>query len=563
MANKASSIQSLLRSLPRTHLRELADHAASLDFRFDIIGNLPIEILCLVFMNLDIYQAFQLRRVSKRWLAALSAPQIVESMLCPWFSLGPVDLRMPPNVSEEESLAIKAEHVDAFKTGNPFSMVQGEWKIEDPANDRVFDYGYGRIAWFEAASTRLHVRNLESGQNTVYTPSSREKLQIVRLSSDIVAALTASGKCYVWEHATGVSHKIRLPSAWFSALAVSGKSLAIAHAAEIPREKYITTWTLSNLRTRSFPIEPYGRPQPEANGDPVTLMMTNDSVIIIQRDMGPPDEYFFTRYTLEGEVIAHGSSGLKSRTFRSGFLHISMYPQNQATSIAVAELDRTKVRDEHDKDIRALRQTLNGETCGFIEVIYDLLNDRLDLTGGAWKPSKFYGNIGIEKRAEIWQMFWKTTSFQIYQNNEEIFSWTSADVLTGTTSEVCMYKLERDIRYREGKDDIVQDHRGRWFQHMPVRVIGDEIYMVRIYVDGFTAFCFDKNITMAGENIEYPQQREAARRERIRHLDDVGDYWTHVEAKQEERRANIEQLAAKLAAHEREQWVREGIMTDA
>lgn len=75
--------------------------------------------------------------------------------------------------------------------------------------------------------------------------------------------------------------------------------------------------------------------------------------------------FVFTRYTLNGEVIVQGTYALLHRTFRSGYLETITHPYNQATfTRANVELDRIRVSDEQDMDIRTLRQTLIDQTLG-------------------------------------------------------------------------------------------------------------------------------------------------------------------------------------------------------
>lgn len=491
VSDRNSFVRCLFHTLPRIHLRELVHHAASLDFRFDIIGSLPTEILCLVFMNLDIYQIFQLRRVSKRWLAALSAPQIVQSMLCPWFSMGPVDLQMPLNLSYEESLAIKAEHVDAFKTGNPFSILQGTWTSK-PAprrpkmNIRNVEYSHGRLAWLTAQ--QLHVRTLASGQELLYGPFSGEKIQFVRLSPDIVAAVTFSGNCYVWEHAKDDPHVIRLPSGWFMSLAVFGKSLAVVTGTT--DDGRITTWTWGKLRPRSFRTIQRNTHQTDHSGKYTRLLMTDDSVLLIQGLMGPPDEIFYARYNLEGEVMAQGTSGRLHRTFRSGYIEITIHPQVQAT--------RTRTRMDLNFPSLGDRQVNVDHSWGVIRVIYDLHNDRLEPLIEASAP---YSTKWTSPR-----FFWKNVILRFDENEDRHTPHICHHSQTATKSDVYMQQLVSDLRHKVLSAAEVSLE----------RVYGDEVYMVSLQWWGFTAFCFDKYITMAGENKDYRRQREAGRLGRVR-----------------------------------------------
>ncbi|KAL8722306.1 MAG: hypothetical protein Q9225_001211 [Loekoesia sp. 1 TL-2023] len=528
---RSTFVQSLLESIPRKHIRELAYHAAAVDFRFDIIGNLPVEVLYMIFAYLEIYQAFQLRRVSKIWLKRLSAPDFVEAILQPWFALGDVDLRMPSNISAEEALAIKAEHVDAFQTGNPFSMTQGEWafRLDDMITHRLsnIDYSCGRLAWVDEHPGLLHVRNLESGHETLHMPPNREKISGIRLSSDIVAAHTASGKCYVWDCATGAPHSLQLPSAWVIALTTSGKSLAVLHNAEVEERFDITTWHLDTRQTRSFQVTLQGRPWARNNQLLLEIRVTDDSVLFLEQDMGPPDEIFFTRYTLDGSVIAKGTSGLVNRTFRSGFLEtITVPPQQSSFSVCLRKLDCIQVEDEEDE----------AGTGGIVRNVYNLRNGRFQSLREPAIPyedfRKFDGALG-----GCWY-FWKDAAFQFVYSWRGFYPSDAFNLSTGAKKDAYLQELEH---YSE-----------HWFRYNcpleRMRLFGDEIYMVRVHSRGFTVFCFDKNITMANEDTKFRQLREAARLKRIRRRDNT--YY-----KDAERQANIHKLEVELARYKRESGV--------
>lgn len=549
------SIQSILRSLPREHVRELACHAGAIHFRFDIVGNLPIEILCLIFQDLPIYQAFQLRRVSKTWHQKLSAPELVESMLQPWFAMGDVDLRMPQDASTAEALAIRAEHVDAFKTGNPFSMVQGQWDVDwdegykhRPTN---IDYSNGRVAWAVPEDTGIHVRNLEFGQETLYTPPNRERISKISLSRGILAATTDSGRCYVWDCTTGALYTIQLPSSRITLLATSNKTLTILHHFDARNEFEVTTWNLDDCRTRSFQVAMQDRSWAQSEVLTYELHVTDDSFSFIEYDMGPPDQIFFTRYTLEGKVIANGTTGLLHRTFRSGVISTIIYPPEHCSfSVFCQELDRVKVKDEEPR-FMILRKRVVDATRGIVRIQYNLRNDRLESLNKKVIPSEEFEISNND--ANSWY-FWKDAAFRFaYDGDDDRPSSAAFDLRSGTRTNMYMHDEQNEIgppRVRRR-----QLHHGGSSGTEAVRFFGDEMYMIRMSSRGYTAYCFDKHITMAGEDKDFRQQRVAARLERIRRRDQARP-GTSIRT-QATGQTSIDDLEAELAQHEQELWARQ------
>ena len=106
-------------------LRTSIDHV---DFRYDIIGKLPLELVQAVFLNFPLYQAFQARRVSKYWSQVFSAPQTVEALLRPWFPQTKKSLCIPKRLSTADIAALKAEHIDAYLDGVAFSRRTIRWR---------------------------------------------------------------------------------------------------------------------------------------------------------------------------------------------------------------------------------------------------------------------------------------------------------------------------------------------------------------------------------------------------------------------------------------------------
>ncbi|KAL8735881.1 MAG: hypothetical protein Q9181_002630 [Wetmoreana brouardii] len=551
-------LQDLLGTLPRKCVREIVGEAGKADFRFDIISHLPIELLCSVFQHLDIYQAFQLRRVSRRWLQSLSAPKLVESLLRPWFAIGDVDLRIPPDLSYEAALALKAEHVDAFTTGNPYSVVQGDLELAIAAGCTGFDrslvaYSHRRLAWVDGLNGRVHVRNLEFDQETLYTPPNREKATKIDLSTDIVAMTTTSGKCYAWDCATSAPASVRLPSAAHGGLFVSGSSLAIVHRTEAQGQVGVTTWSLHSCQTRSFHIPLRGKLRSQSRKPSYRVYMTADSVLFVERKRGPPDEVFFTRCTLDGKVLAQGTSGLLHRTFRTGYVDIMAYSQHSRTKTKSLEsLDRILVRDEQDDSLQALRKTVAKGTRGIIRLIYDLRHDKFLNQEECAIPCK---NIELHHTENYWYI-WKSMAFRFAQDG---WNDPGSIALNLQSRDVTNHYMQRFSAFTcRSENEGWLSQRGRpgspdtsFVGRAPAWFWGDEIFMVRVFPNGFTAFCFDKHITMPDEDLNFRQQREQARLERIRRRDH------QYEAAQPTPRQDISELEAQLAQHEQRLWAQE------
>ncbi|KAL8647278.1 MAG: hypothetical protein Q9226_006498 [Calogaya cf. arnoldii] len=414
---RSTLIQGLLK-LPGDYDLEIVGHPQSVHPHFDIIGNLPIEIVGLIFQHLELYQAFQLQRVSKRWQEILSAPDLIEDLLRPWDALGEVHLRMPPDTSAGAALALKAEHVDAFRTGNPFSMVEAHWEVAawNGAYPLNVSYSHGRLAWLDHSHRTLHIRSLEDGREILCTAPDRAKIDLLCLSSDIAAVTTFSGKCYAWDVTTGdLAATIQLSSASADFLSVAGRMFAVVQEVTGSDRYCVTVWSPDGCKTRSFDIT--SRNSQRADRYSFSVHILIDSIVVLESVKGPPDEVFFTRFTLGGEVTAEGSSGILHRTFRSGYEHFIVLPQTESEETMSRELlDSTLPPTEVEGYSLEVRDADREKTCGILCLVFDSRTNRLQ---ALQEPAISCREFEIGPSTDNYWYFWKSMAFRFCEEPRE------------------------------------------------------------------------------------------------------------------------------------------------
>ena len=149
-------------------IRELRSAIEEVDLYCDVIAELPLEISQMILQYLPIHQTFQARRVSSKWRQILSSAQTVGPLLQYWLPKGDVGLglRIPEGVSSESIASLKAEHVDAYRTGHAFTYASHEWDCftYDFAPGHVA-YAEGFMAWVaEGQSSLVKTLDLKPGQ---------------------------------------------------------------------------------------------------------------------------------------------------------------------------------------------------------------------------------------------------------------------------------------------------------------------------------------------------------------------------------------------------------------
>lgn len=159
--DSALSLQSLYVSLSHHELREFRRWIDQVDFRYDLLSNLPLEVTQQILGYLPLHECFRMRRVSKEWSRRLSAPQTLEHLLRSWYSGAEAKVEIPNGLTASAVLASRAEQVDAYRSGKAFSMNNATWSFPNlDSTTRKIAYANGYIAWIESSNNidRFHLK---------------------------------------------------------------------------------------------------------------------------------------------------------------------------------------------------------------------------------------------------------------------------------------------------------------------------------------------------------------------------------------------------------------------
>lgn len=290
------------------------------DFRFDIVGNLPLEINILIFRHLELDRVFQAHRVCRHWRQFLSYPPFGGAILQPWISEGGMNLRIPQRFSSQEILSAKAEHIHAFRTGHSFSMVVRNWIFEfgRPRGMSVSSgtsYSHGRLAWIGKDEIGVKLLDIESGLTRLFTSHDREKIINMAISKSLMVIVLASGVCLLWSLHSESSYSFRLASAAIEQLVVVRDTVALLHNSysrglDPVRKASITTWTKSTEKTSHFSVKAKSSNQFNHNPRHRHLLIHPDGNALIFLEMvtdsgdqdivGNVSSIFSTRLGLDG-----------------------------------------------------------------------------------------------------------------------------------------------------------------------------------------------------------------------------------------------------------------------
>ena len=139
-ANESLRLKGLVKVLTHQKIRDLRSAIENIDLHYDVIVKLPLEISQTILQYLPLYQIFQDRRVSSEWRQVLSSAQTVEPLLRDWYPKRALDLglEIPKILSAESITSLKAEHVDAYRTGHAFLYARHKWPYSSNFIDSIF-----------------------------------------------------------------------------------------------------------------------------------------------------------------------------------------------------------------------------------------------------------------------------------------------------------------------------------------------------------------------------------------------------------------------------------------
>lgn len=132
----------LYQKLSKQHIRALDALIKKAEFRYDIIGNLPAELVQLVSEHLGLACAVQCRCVSRKWYHLFTSESLMRSMTEPWRLSGEFHLKIPEGITTKATIDLIAEHEIAFRRGNPFA--HASFTVEHMRG--LFSYSEGYLA---------------------------------------------------------------------------------------------------------------------------------------------------------------------------------------------------------------------------------------------------------------------------------------------------------------------------------------------------------------------------------------------------------------------------------
>ena len=490
--------------LSKQHIRELKSLIAEADFRCDIIGNLPIELVALVFQYLDLVKAFQFRRVSRKWFKLLSSESLIKSILEPWRLSGDSRLTVPQGTTPSQTLDLIAEIEDAFRTGKAFSTLS--LTADDrPTTHGYFSYSQGYLAWLEGGenSQRTVVHHIESGKRWYRVTPDRLKIHKLAVSSDLLAVISYQGKCHIWAHSDQeIACTVCLPSisdpligAFADNIIIlsdgitSPKSSFILMRCSWDKQSVLSSSTTSSGAIRATSREFATRLFPYSKG--WTYMMVNTSgncVILVHRyrDADHPGLYL-KHFDYEGNVEFEGHIPDRLNGMpRECHLSVSECFNSKSECIfSVWSFSKVRTKTAHT----AKGSYSSSELIQYIHAMYH--------------PSKRTVEIKVQKILD-------PDIVKFYDEPSLLCKGILYKSLKDTgkkRNEFMVLDAERDVLCFVGAHHTSDNEPSEI-----IRLFGDETFVVRLKDNVIDVWCFDKHLQMAGESLEFKRKGQDIQR---------------------------------------------------
>lgn len=485
----AHRLNGLVDNLTHDQIRELRNAIGGVDLCYDIVAYLPLELSQMILQHLPLYQCFQARRVSRKWKDIISSPSTIDSILHDWYPTTDTRLCIPDGLSAESAAFLKAEHVDAFKTGRPFSMMTHDLHgFNDGLDAEKFAYADGMLAWVDLDyNSAIKVLDLRSGIEGDFMTDNRCTVMHVAMSSSILAGLSSSARCYIWDLSTLDQISLQLPSANFEDLTVSGTTLALASlkARNAPRLE-VVTWDLRNRTAQSFFFSLSSKYPENFCLWRMTIDPQGESVIFFEttyhdNNSNLPDHLYFTRTDLKGNVLVRGSLGLGCVA--------DAISHNVASFF---DIDGSGTPWVYSGFLQAPLHTREAQ--GVLHISFNFEKNRFET--GKYKLNESPERIDWTRRF----LSWKNVAYSFTTPYD--FRYGVFDLRGSRLRGIAM--APRVVLPESWK--IAESN---WGLISGGLLLGDEIFLVHVLPSGFYAWCFDKNVRMANENFKFKLAREA------------------------------------------------------
>ena len=344
----------------------------------------------------------------------------------------------------------------------------------------------GIVAWVDATDGRMcKSLNLRTNEELCFTTKDRSTMSDVAVSASMIAAIDPSGKCWIWTLCDENCISLRMPSARVEKTLVSKKTLALIFPPETAGNARINviTWTLSNRVTNSFFLE-LQAPVPGYKATKIMLDSDGESIVLFERiidtNLATKEYIQSTRVDLMGNLLA------------KSVLHCSH--MDDAWNLADAS---TQTQANHPETIWSALQypvsASSGTSHGIKRIRYSFQSDLLSVDIHFIDLPHSSLKTGFH--------FWKDVAYFWHQPQAK----PSLYVVDLQTSK-CSVSHMATIFWPTTLSFLVGNILSR-YEYQLSRLLGDEVFHIRVFNEGLIIWCFDKNLATAEHSVVFTHEQ--------------------------------------------------------
>lgn len=492
-------------------------------FNGDVVGKLPLELSQMIAQYVPLRENFVAQRVSHQWSHIFTSPQTLQPLMQHWYgdnvTTWDQTLRMPYELLSIAKTALLAEHMEAYRTGKAFSYRTGKWNVH-PLNRAITHVAYadGVLAWIDTRAGRCCSLHIESGLERHSGPF-LDVAKHIAVSASVIAFTTLSDQCYVWELANTEVYLLP-PVTHVVAFAVFNNTIAIVHVLnwlEFSPQLKLTIWDTKDQKSRSYTLSWHSRMEAVSYNPRVAFSHDGKTIVFFEYETSSRQNlFYFTCVGVDGKFQKESLLAVPhSDVFRN--------PTRSAVDRSVLADGCTVVWVIEEFGKAAMEASVNRLTC--TRVLYDSRQGELMVSETRIARTQ---TMPIAMGSPF---FWKDvvyfraltrSEFRGFHENWPRINYDKVstvlhtlDINEGTCREAEMgIVAERMIQDSGDSDRHLTDGNNMWLSS---KILGDEKFLIQCSHQEFRIWCFDKNLKMAGEHMEYKKMMHEAKEER-RHL---------------------------------------------
>ena len=410
----------------------------------------------------------------------------MESQLRDWFPKGDdgVRLRIPEGVSSESIASLKAEHVDAYRTGHAFTYASHEWDSQYYRFPRQVAYAEGVMAWVAGGNENLvKLIDLRTGEKKSFLSEATTAIAVIAMSSSMVVAFSSEG-CHICSLTTGESHFLRYQTSILDLefVSVSDESFAIPYYKDIDGEHgfEVLTWTLKDAKPSllflAIPIE--------TSAKSIILDSKGETLLFFyfsHPQSGAPMHFHYSRTKLDGDVLAQGVIETPSIGYNYDCSEYGV-PKEANGPAVIWSLAKSPRGSRDFSELMVIYYNFQENRLEIREHMVDGLGMNLDTT------SHFF--------------YWKDAAYYVNYDDDQS-SLKVVDLHSLTCRKVKM-----------GIPSAISDLRIDGWNFVPL-LFGDETFFIITSGSGFFVCCFDKNVQLFNEDVSYTENRKIKIKKRL------------------------------------------------